>query len=132
MHHAEPGEHRRAAKPEVGHDIEQRDHAGPLVRRRQRNHRADTALEATAEPNAGDHRPREEHRHGPQTDGRDGHGHPDDEGGDADQHYGPSRDQAQRRIATTAEAASENKLRLPSTTPVEPVSVDTSAGPSAP
>ena len=35
-------------------------------------------------------------------------------------------------IATTAEAASTNRLRLPSTTLPEPVSVSTSAGPSAP
>jgi hypothetical protein len=35
-------------------------------------------------------------------------------------------------IATTAEAASMNRLRLPSTTLPEPVSARTSAGPSAP
>ena len=35
-------------------------------------------------------------------------------------------------VATTAEAASTNRLRLPSTTLPEPVSACTSAGPSAP
>jgi hypothetical protein len=35
-------------------------------------------------------------------------------------------------IATTAEAASTNRLRLPSITSPEPVSACTSAGPSAP
>jgi hypothetical protein len=83
VHHAEPGQHGGHAEPEVGHHVEQRDQASPLVRRGQRYHHPDAALEAAAEPGAGDRGACEEHRRGAQAHGQHGHGHAGDQGCDA-------------------------------------------------
>jgi hypothetical protein len=96
VHDTQPGQHGGHAEPEVGHHVEQRDQAGPLVGRGQRDYRADPALETAAEADAGDRGPGEEHGRGSQAHGQDGYGHAGDQGHDADQHDRPGGGPAQR------------------------------------
>jgi len=102
------------------------------VRRGQRHHQADAALEAAAEPDASDRGAGEEDHRGPQGHGHDGHGHAGDQGQDADQHHRPGRGPAQHDDGDDGRGGQHEQAQAAQHHVAEPVSACTSAGPSAP
>ena len=104
LDHQDAAEDRGHAHAEVGDDVEDGEHAGPLVGQRVRHHRADAALEAAAEPDAGDGGAEEEHGRGGLLHAEQGDRDPGDQGGDAERHHacGSPAEQVDRRAATPA------------------------------
>ena len=132
MHQDEPGDHRRQAHGQVGDHVDDGEHAGPLVRGRERDHRADRPLEPAAEPGPGDSRPHEEPGHRAERHGQHGQPHPGDQRRSPDERQRARRLLPQHQHRHRAAGGQHDSDRPPSTMEPDPETSWTSAGPSAP
>jgi len=91
VYQQEAGDHRGQAHGQVGDHVDDGQHAGALVRRRERHDGPDRALESAAEPDTGDYRADEESWHRAERHGQQSQPGAGDQRDAPDQHQPPGR-----------------------------------------